>query len=446
MKPHLVYRLVPGARRRHVESLSWAAVDHAGQLPDTAHPEIDAVFARHAHEVRVAQEYEPASASGWTDDERASGLHRAFRAIEVTGRPFSRHVVDDLRRLDVVAQADVGRVASIPLSRPARRAGRMSAWAGRLIGLDEAHRATDGDERVVVAVLDTGIDPGHPELVDRLGQGRDFVDIIDGADEFLGDAVGADDVADDPGVGHGTHVAGIVAGRGDRMPRGVVPACRVLPVRVLGALRRGDAVIGAGLVDNINNGIKWGVDRGASVINMSLGIRHDGGGLPHADVIDYARRRGVVVVAAAGNDGSQELYYPGSLPGVLAVGAVDETGQVAHFSTWGEQVDLVAPGTDIYSSFLNGGYAFSSGTSQAAPFVAGAAALLRSAALLRGACLSDRQIHHLLLSTADRLDHRFKHPKAGNGVVNLADALRLLHLRLQSATTTHRPARPRVAA
>jgi len=214
-----------------------------------------------------------------------------------------------------------------------------------------------------------------------------------------------------------------------------VPKCRILPVRVLGALRQGDRSVGAGLVDNINVAIKWAIDRGAAIINMSLGVRHTGGGLPHQDVIDYARRKGVTVVAAAGNDGQEALYYPGALPHVIAVGAVDDQDAVAPFSTFGRQVSFVAPGTNIYSTFLRNEYAHSTGTSHATPFVTGAAALLASYARTRfGAQLRDAQIKHVLKHTADRVDSQFKHPKAGFGRINLLDALKLLEYKLSSTS------------
>ena len=197
-------------------------------------------------------------------------------------------------------------------------------------------------------------------------------------------------------------------------------------------MKRDGRTIGAGLVDNINVGVKWAVDQGADVINMSLGIRHEAGGLPHEEVIAYAARRGVTVVAASGNDGSDALYYPGALPEVVAVGAVDRNGEVASFSTWGDEVDLVAPGVDIYSAAPDGGYAFSTGTSHASPFVAGAAALLRAVALARGRRIRDQHVKHILKHTADRIDKRFKSPKAGFGRLNLADAVRLLEFRLGS--------------
>jgi subtilisin family serine protease len=184
--------------------------------------------------------------------------------------------------------------------------------------------------------------------------------------------------------------------------------------------------VGAGLVDNINTGIKWAVDNGASLINMSLGIKHSGGGLPHSEVIEYARRNGTTIVAAAGNDGSDNKYYPGADPYVIAVGAHDTEGIVTGFSTYGAHLTVVAPGTNIYSAFTNNTYAYSSGTSQASPFVTGAIALLKSAALQKGVDLKDHQIKYLLKHTADKSHPQFKNLKEGFGKLNIADALRLL--------------------
>jgi subtilisin family serine protease len=280
-------------------------------------------------------------------------------------------------------------------------------------------------------VIDTGVDLHHPELEGVLKPGHDFVDIIDGADEFIGDFTGADPDPDDE-VGHGTHVSGIIAGRGEKMPGGVAPECRILPVRALAAMKRGEQRVGAGLVDNINAAIKWAIDQGADLINMSLGVRHESGGLPHEEVVDYAERRGVTIIAASGNDGTRQLYFPGALPHVVAVGAADSRGEVASFSTYGDHVTLIAPGEDIYSSYLNGRYAFASGTSQASPFVAGAVALMKSFAKAQGRRLSDRQIKHVLKNTSDKVDTRFKHPKAGYGCLNLADALRWLEYRFET--------------
>jgi subtilisin family serine protease len=204
-----------------------------------------------------------------------------------------------------------------------------------------------------------------------------------------------------------------------------------LPVRVLGTYVGKDGrAVGAGLRENIDQGLKWAVDQGANVINMSLGLLAEGPrDEPHAETIDYARRHGVTVVAAAGNDGSDRQYYPSSLPHVIAVGAFDRRGDVAPFSTRGRQVDVIGPGEDIYSSFSEHGYAYCSGTSQAAPFVAGTVALLKSLALEHGAAASDQHIKHLLKRTADRGDQRLKTRDAGYGRLNAADALQLLQLK-----------------
>src|SRR5690606_28415905 len=112
-------------------------------------------------------------------------------------------------------------------------------------------------------------------------------------------------------------------------------------------------VVGAGLVDNINDAIKWAVDQGAQVIDLSLGAPHrERAGPPYEAVIRCAQPNNVTVVAASGNSGSNEVYCPAALPHVISVGAVDREGQVAAFSSFGNHVDLVAPGSEIYSSFL----------------------------------------------------------------------------------------------
>jgi len=122
---------------------------------------------------------------------------------------------------------------------------------------------------------------------------------------------------------------------------------------------------------------------------------------------------------------------------VIATAASDEQGQPATFSTYGDQVSLMAPGTAIYSAFLNEEYAIASGTSQAAPFVTGAVALMKSFARARGRDLKDSAIKHILKNTADKVDKSFKHPKAGFGQLNIADAMRLLEYRLPGTSQNY---------
>ena len=394
-------------------------------------PQIDSILEEFKLAVWVTREYQSAGTT-WDSSEIKSGLDRVYRLILQQNVAIPPKLIKQIARLPIVEEVSIGQVGESPLPKllPMKGEKKTDFRSRQVIHLDVAHQYSQGYEDITIAVLDTGVDLSHPELKDTLLPGYDFVNIIDGAGKFVGDFIGYDEDPDDE-VGHGTHVAGIIAGKGINIPSGVVPQCKILPVRVLGAMKRGSKKVGAGLVDNINSGIKWAIDRGADVINMSLGIQHTDGGLPHQEVVEYAQSKGVSIVAASGNDGQEQLYYPGALPYVIAVGAVDEQNQVAHFSTYGSQVDLVAPGTNIYSTYVDNKYAFSTGTSHASPFVAGAIALLKSYALhKRGKKLSDSQVKYILKHSSDKIDTHFKHQKAGFGLINLQDALRLLEYKL----------------
>ncbi|MCC6318279.1 MAG: S8 family serine peptidase [Gemmatimonadaceae bacterium] len=430
MKPHLELKLKAGAPTPDVPYWEDAIRDKAGTEvpPDAA---VARLLAKYAVPVLATRAYAPRG-TVWSPDEIAAGLDRVYRLVLAEDRTLPPQLIADIALVPSVEYVRLGAIGKADLPSPvvASLSVDTDRQSREAIYLEQAQAYSMGDPGVIVAVLDTGVWLPHPEFAGRLLPGRDFVDILDGAGSFLGDYLDADDDPTDA-VGHGTHVAGILAAAGRAMPRGVVPRCRILPVRVLGALRQGDKRVGAGLVDNINVAIKWAVDQGATIINMSLGVRRSGGGVPHVDVVEYARRKGVTIVAAAGNDGREELYYPGALPHVIAVGATSDDGSVASYSTFGRQVSLVAPGTQIYSTYLDNEYAHSTGTSHATPFVAGAAALLASYARARfGVRLRDAQIKHVLKHSADRVDAQFKHPKAGFGRVNILDAVRLLDHRL----------------
>ena len=430
MKRHLDVKVKPGVSAPDAPYWENAIGDKSG-TDVVLDRDVARLLARYALPVIVTRAYAP-SGQAWSNDEIASGLDRVYRLVLMEDREIPPQLIRDISLVPTIEYARIGAVGHTELPHPevAEMSVSTDARSREAIYLEEAQQYSRGDASIIVAVLDTGVWLHHPEFAGQLIQGRDFVDILDGAGAFFGDFLDADDDPTDA-VGHGTHVTGIVAGAGKAMPRGVVPRCRILPVRVLGALKQGDKKVGAGLIDNINVAIKWAVDQGARVINMSLGVRHTGGGLPHQDVVDYARRKGVTIIAAAGNDGQQALYYPGALPHVIAVGAVDGTGVVAPFSTFGPQVSFVAPGTNIYSTYLDDDYAYSTGTSHATPFVTGVAALLASYAKEKyGARLSDAQIKHVLKSSADRVDGAFKHPKAGFGRINALDAVKLLEHRL----------------
>jgi len=235
-------------------------------------------------------------------------------------------------------------------------------------GLDAVATVDRPGDGVTVAVIDSGVDADQPDLAGRVEPG---IDLVDG-----------DDVADD-GYGHGTHVAGIIAAESDNGigMAGIAPGARILPVRVLDDEGNGD-------YRRTAEGIRWAVDHGAQVLNLSVTLAHDDERVREA--VAYAREHNVVMVAAAGNrrcpeHGTNDTVYPAAYPGVLGVGAAGESGQVAGFSSCGPWVDLVAPGVGIISITSaqaradecrgNDGWCLLTGTSEAVPFVAAAAAL-----------------------------------------------------------------------
>lgn len=392
--------------------------------------EVDAVLHGAGQEFWVTHEYAPAL-DGWAALEVYHGLDRTYRLVM---QHAETRLPDEvllrlagLSSIESVHQLEVGG-ADLPDERAVPVAVTQSVDDGgrTMIGLDFARALTRGRSDIRVAVLDTGVNLDHPELRGKVVARADFVD-LEGLDtsSFVGDFVGADDDPEDE-LGHGTHVAGIIAAEGVAMEPGIAPECRLMAVRVLATLQTNGRKQGAGVVDNINPAIKWAVDQHADVINMSLGIRHTGGGLPHEDVIRYALAHGVTVVAASGNDGTDTKYYPGALPGVIAVGAVDGNGTVAPFTSYGAQITVVAPGVNILSSFAHGRYAVASGTSQSSPCVAGAVALLKSFARDNGAELGVDDIARILRETSDRPDQRLRTTHAGYGVVNMTDAFKWL--------------------
>ncbi|NNE07381.1 MAG: S8 family serine peptidase [Gemmatimonadetes bacterium] len=229
------------------------------------------------------------------------------------------------------------------------------------IGLAEAHQYSTG-QGVRIALLDTGIDPSHPVFQGKLIAGYDFVDDDADPSEI---ATGVDEDGDgltDEGFGHGTMVAGVIAAS--------VPDAEILPIRVLDDE-------GSGTLASLIRGIDYAVSRGAQIINMSVGLAFESEPLENA--VSDAEDAGALLVAAAGNENTPTEIYPASFGQVLSVTALDSNDVKASFSSYNEEVDVAAPGDGIYSTYPGGTYARGSGTSFAAPFVTGAAALLFSA-------------------------------------------------------------------
>ncbi len=265
---------------------------------------------------------------------------------------------------------------------------------------------------VVVAVVDTGVDLDHPELTPNLVDGASFVDGV---------------ATPDDDNGHGSHVAGIVAAIANNGFGGVVgvaPRASLMPVKVLNML-------GSGTTADVADGIRWAVDNGAHIINLSLGTVDYSATLE--DAIEYAADQGAVLVGAAGNCGDGDYgfngcdfqdqpAYPALWPEVIAVAATNASMDQASFSTAGEYVEVAAPGQTILSTFAFGEYAFISGTSQAAPHVAGLAALIWA----HHPQLSADQVRWAMSGTALDLGATGHDPEYGYGLIQVPEAVQLV--------------------
>ncbi len=238
---------------------------------------------------------------------------------------------------------------------------------------------------VVVAVLDTGVQFSHPALAGVLSpNGWDFIG-NDSDPSETADGVDQDgDTLVDEAAGHGTHVAGVV--------NAVAPNATILPVRVLDDE-------GNGTIFGLARGLRYALQQGADIVQMSLGF--EGRSPMLARLVGNAYAQGRLLVASVGNDGRPvTAELPAGYPSVVAVASVDLDDQKSDFSNWGSLVTLCAPGEGIVSTYLFDGYAVWSGTSMAAPFVSGAAALI-----LEKGSMHPLEVRQALLDGAVALDH-----------------------------------------
>ena len=215
------------------------------------------------------------------------------------------------------------------------------------IGKIEAPRAwetTTGDQSVIVAVLDTGIDKDNQDLGDRVV-----------AEVNLSNSPTSDDL-----YGHGTHMAGTIAA--------VAPGCRLMNVKVADDTGKCEPSV-------VATGIVWAVDHGAKVINLSLAM---GQSADLEEAVNYAWNRGAILVAAAGNKGTSKPSYPAYYENCLAVAGTNENNSLALLSSYGDWVDVAAPGFNIYSELPGNQYGYKTGTSSAGAHVSGVAALVFS--------------------------------------------------------------------
>ncbi|WP_374206507.1 type VII secretion-associated serine protease mycosin [Streptomyces sp. WAC04114] len=292
---------------------------------------------------------------------------------------------------------------------------RAQQWALDAMHTEQAWQTTKG-RGITVAVLDTGVEADHPDLAGNVLPGKDLVRF--GAEP--GDRAWAR---------HGTAMAGIIAGHGHGPGNadgvlGIAPEAKILPVRVI--LEDGDpsrAKARSTRGNALAEGIRWAADHGADVINLSLG---DDSASAHPEpsedqAVQYALKKGVVVVASAGNGGEKgdHISYPAAYPGVIAATAVDRAGTRASFSTRRWYATVSAPGVDVVIADPDHKYYEGWGTSAAAAFVSGAAALVKAA----HPGLAPAQIKSLLEDTARNAPSGGRDDSRGFGFVDPAAAI-----------------------
>lgn len=250
---------------------------------------------------------------------------------------------------------------------------------------------------LLVGVLDTGVDVNHPDLNGK---------VLSGAD--------ANDVDLNDSIGHGTEVSGIIAANTNNNQgiAGVSWNTKVLSLKITDDF-------GQARVSNVVSALDQAYQKGVRIVHISLSTNQFSQTLK--DAIKQAHDKGILIISTAGNSGIKELRYPAAFDGVIGVGAVDETKQKEFYSTTGEHVSLVAPGTSIYTTSINFTYDKVTGTSFAAPQVSGAAALIWSIAPK----LTNDEVRNILSSSADDLGVPGKDQQYGYGLLNIEKAVEM---------------------
>ena len=330
---------------------------------------------------------------------RSGEIKRTFHLIPAMAASLTEEEIENLKKDSNVAYVEDDAI----FKAVAVGDEYTNAWGVLHIGADVAHANGNKGMGVKIAVIDTGIDYNHEDLDGNYAGGWDFV--FDDNDPF-----------DDNTISHGTHVAGIIAAEENGIGViGVAPEADLYAVKVLDGG-------GFGLESWVIAGLEWAVDNGMDIVNLSL----EG---PHGESLqaacDSAYNAGILLVAAGGNTSGGSVSYPAAYESVIAVTATDANDVRAYFSPVGPELELAAPGVDILSTvtIANGNYSLLSGTSQAAPHVAGTAALaiLSNTKDLNGDGLVDNKDVRLKLQmTAIDLGDPGLDSMYGFGLVNAA--------------------------
>ncbi|HBH11541.1 MAG: Peptidase S8 and S53 subtilisin kexin sedolisin [Clostridiales bacterium 38_11] len=283
--------------------------------------------------------------------------------------------------------------------------GVKSQWAVSYTNANHVWPLVEQKETIYVAIVDTGVDYTHPDLKNRvdLGKGYDFIN-------------NDSDPMDDNG--HGTHISGIIAAEMNN-GEGIVGVAgtldvRIIPIKVLDSE-------GYGQSDIVAKGIEYAVDQGANIINLSLG--GPGEDVDIANAVRYASEKGVLVVAASGNDNqNSDSYTPAGLENVYTVGAINPLKTKARFSNYGNSVEAVAPGVKILSAVPGNQYEAWDGTSMAAPVVSGIASIM----LAQKPDIDVDELVAILNESAEDILEEGKDQKSGYGLPNAEKAWQLL--------------------
>lgn len=342
-------------------------------------------------------------------------IRYTYHLVPAIAATVPEGAIDGLRRNPNVTSVDLdGEVWAIDVELD-------NAWGVKRIGAGTVHDSANKGAGVKVAIIDSGIDYTHPDLDDNYVGGRDFVD-------------GDDDPMDV--YGHGTHVAGTACAEDNGFGVvGVAPECTLYSLRVLND-------DGAGSWSDIIAAMEWAVDNGMQVANLSLGSSLNPGGTVKG-AFDNAEAAGVVIMAAAGNDGNppgkgNNVIYPARYDSVIAVAATDSNDDRASWSSTGDQVELAAPGVSVFSTWNDGDsphdpqptyydgawYKYGSGSSMASPHVAGTAALIIASGITdtNGNDLINDEVRQRLQATADDLGDPGRDPQYGFGLVDADEA------------------------
>jgi len=375
------------------DSTAYAANDQVVENNSPAAEQTDQVI------VKLKKPQTKSTVGSYQVVENAVGGDQSLVSVEV---PSQESTADSVQKID--SRTDVEYAEPdyrVKLTALPNDPYFSKQWQHKAIQTSTAWNVTKGSSDVIVAVIDDGIDPKHPELAHQLVAPYDVVN-----DTNQSIQVGE----------HGTHVSGIIAAAANNGEggSGIAPNVKIMPINVF---RVDDTGQEGAYTSDIIKGIDYATDHGAKIINMSLGTYQNSEALNEA--IQRAYKRGVIVIAAAGNNHSATNSYPAAYDHVISVASTDSNDQISSFSNYGNSIDIAAPGRDILSTLPNDKYGYMSGTSMAAPAVSGVAALIWSA----HPNYTATQVTDTLLDSADDFGSYGKDPIYGWGRVDAARAV-----------------------